>query len=461
MLQNHTLNSVDMLSCRLRDAGVALQALPGTPLAVLTNESNCPTQSGGMPFDFAPAQILTTVTSATLNPDVTESAHTIAMADIIQVTSETVKLNLITARNVVSPIINSVHDAVQRALHDADTTAGIALSVQPDGYAAIWDSPVLLSMVDAHNEASLEAVPMPQYYPPRTAEELRQLLGTGAGRFDADVKEWTDIVGDDFLAAVYRDVFLDGGSSDSAVVLTLNRVMMTDFRNRNRSVAILLMARGLKDNIPYLDLLVAQAANNKQLIVEYPMRGQEGNVANAANAVIYVNADIYSQWLNDGGSVEILFGAYITDMERGYQQLIDSKAILVDAWTRRVALIRSAAQSNRFGIMRQTLMSQIAAEINNLADDQVVGQQRGPYYELLAKEVDAVILIDMDNLYQTCRRVVCAVMFPHTNAKLVLDSIDAVMAANPELSIREAALVAVIDILVGWVRKQIDMQRIG
>jgi hypothetical protein len=460
----------------------------GTPMYVLTNESNCPTVGGGgMPFDFSPAQSLASASSATLNADVAESAHTIALQDIVEVTAETVKMNLVLARNTVTPIVNHVHDCVQRALHDADMGAGVALSIQPDTYAAIWDSPVLLSMVDIHSQAELESQAMPRYYPPMSPESIRKLLGTGSSRFDKDVCEWADTVGDDFLQSVYSNTFLVGADAMSATVQTLNRMMMSDFRNRNRSLAILLMARGLKDVTPedvnltpsqhdeamagviqqasvgVLNILERRemARDQKQLILEYPMRGLEANMANAARAIIYVNGDIYKQWLQDGGTVETLLGAYITDQERGYQQLIDSKDIMTDAWARRVALIRSQAMSNRYGIMLNALKTACAEEINSLNDEVMVGTQRGPYYDLLEKAIDGVVTHDMDNLYQMCRRVVCNVMFPHTSAMLVLNSLDAVMQANPDLDVREAALVATLDILVSWWRAQVDVYNAG
>ena len=57
------------------------------------------------------------------------------------------------------------------------------------------------------------------------------------------------------------------------------------------------------------------------------------------------------------------------------------------------------------------------------------------------------------NLYGEIRQLVCSVIYGHTDVLEILIAIDTASAANPNIPVREAAYLAVIEIAGIWVAR--------
>ncbi|MNR56450.1 hypothetical protein D3C85_1770290 [compost metagenome] len=65
-----------------------------------------------------------------------------------------------------------------------------------------------------------------------------------------------------------------------------------------------------------------------------------------------------------------------------------------------------------------------------------------------------------DCLFTTCRKVICNVVFPHTDAFEILTMLDTAAKENPTLDIREAALLAMIEYIPNWVATLITADKV-
>ena len=86
-----------------------------------------------------------------------------------------------------------------------------------------------------------------------------------------------------------------------------------------------------------------------------------------------------------------------------------------------------------------------------MSDDHLVEGSRGPLHERLLVALETLSIGQAGQLYECVKTLVCHVMFPHTDARLILDTVDRIGNDNPDLDIREVALLAAIDILTRWV----------
>ncbi|MNY64696.1 hypothetical protein D3C86_2018430 [compost metagenome] len=66
-----------------------------------------------------------------------------------------------------------------------------------------------------------------------------------------------------------------------------------------------------------------------------------------------------------------------------------------------------------------------------------------------------------ESLFITLRKVVCNVMFPHTDALEILTTLDTVAKEHPTLDIREAGLLAMIEYIPNWVATLISADKVS
>ncbi len=86
-------------------------------------------------------------------------------------------------------------------------------------------------------------------------------------------------------------------------------------------------------------------------------------------------------------------------------------------------------------------------------DDEDLAVERGILHRRLADQAKDLRGRFYEDLYGTIRKLVCNAIFPHTNALQILEAIDAVCHENPKIEVREAALLATIEIVATWVAK--------
>lgn len=84
-----------------------------------------------------------------------------------------------------------------------------------------------------------------------------------------------------------------------------------------------------------------------------------------------------------------------------------------------------------------------------------------PKADLHAKTVSVLSTMqpkDFSDDLTALRRLVCEVLYAHTNARMVLDAMDTAEMENPEMNARECALLACIDLVARWMAAQINVK---
>ena len=412
--------------------------------------------------------------------------HDDALAKAASVISKAVQYDLHLAKNVVNPLIRSVLDSVHEELRQRTASMATVLSIVPDKYESIWTNALLTDLVAPYSDvAAFDIKAGANIHPMLPVEAILGLLKTGSTRLDSDIDKFVKEIGVEFVVETYKQFYaLTMQEGDTTAMEALSQ-LDTGLIGRKRAVLVHLMARrlsaapleGINMNLSSYELMMAEVINHtgriinrvfevrarsnryKTLVQRWPAPNAEYMVRSPELGQLVVNYDIYEEWLKAGGTPEILFGAAVSDRCEQYDQLLAKGEDYAVIWANRASMVKSAQRSNVFNDTISAMKIAISKEIAGLDEVGLSGRSAEALQHRLTHCLGQVTIDCITDLYECVRSVVCDVLYPSTNAKTVLTRIDSVAKANPDLTIREAGLLAVIDIVTEWVAKLISVTR--
>lgn len=472
MIQQNTLEAVYPLAELLANKGIRVSPIGTTPLEHLMNAGHLelPTKGVGETMMSAEERIL----KGSVSKDAFGACHhDMAMDEMVEVISATVTRNIDMARNVVNPMIKEVVEDTTELMAAAERIHQTRISVTPLFHHSIWNSPTLAEMVGKYSETPLREV---KFYLGVPAEldqaSLLELAKTGASRFDEEVESLFEKLGEQRVVDIYQAVFSDAAN---VRMHSLDEMIRGHSGPSDHVLLIHLFARKLIQEVPegvpaglqeyraYMADILSQSGRavvsmmrrreldrqRRHLVSVWPYgRERLGEV----QIDIVVNGDVYTQWLNEGGSPEVIMGAYVSDQARGYTELLEGKEKYLSAWKSQERVLATTQRFNRFNNAVQAVQEAVGKQIAQMEDDDLI-VQKGLLYRRLKDEVQFLRGRFYEDLYCSMRVLICKVIFPHTDALRILTAIDAVSEENPGIEVREAALLATIEIVATWVAK--------
>lgn len=489
MLNNQSVESVIVLAQKVVSSGLAVSPKPATPLDLAVNECftpelDLPATSEMGDYSFYVADRLT---SASRRETPTGYPHDDAIETVTAMGAAATQRLLALARNDVKARITSVMTDIENALKAEEQVMISPVAVVANMLGGIWGSTTLHALVEKYSATPAESVKAASYFNPRDGEAVVQLLYTKTARFDAEVGSWVEALGAPFFLQVYNDFFVrqfgmgERWSLDWA--FDVNNAN-TPEEGRNRLLAIFLMALSLRD-MPEeesgvtldefrkaMRMVVEQAGRTVFREYEKYLTDSKSNTllrswpsANGslkAGTMIAVNGEVYSRWLADGGCPEIILGSYVSDRVTGYSQLLAGAERYKKEWERTLTVRRSQANTARYNIIISAMGVSIAKQIAEMSAEDLVVTNHSVFHTRLNDELAKVSIADTTNeaIYGVVRHLICHTMYAHTQAESVLKNIDVIMAAQPHLEAREAALYAIIDMVVDWVYELLSVNRV-
>lgn len=470
MLNQNTINAVYPLADKLQRKGIQVDAISSTPLSALVDASHYPMPTVGVNERPEFVELLMEGSMAKGADGVVQ--HDIVMDEVVEVVAGTVARNLDMAKNRVNPMVRMVADNADALLSAAAEIKPTLISVDPDFYHAVWSDPILLEMIERYRETPVRAVDLYMSLPgPTDRDGLFELIRTGASRFDERLLEWYNTLPEEKIVGVFTSIFQPSGGQSRVLGDHINPYVQC----RNEILLTHLFSRRLYQEPPegsgvsldeyrsHLSAILSQSGRAvitvmrnretdvkmRRLVRRYPIGDKDlGSVP----VSVVVNGDLYNQWLTDGGSPEVLFGAYLDDQKIHYQQLLDNAEGYAGAWGKKERILQTTNRFNRFNQAVEAITSAVATAINEMEDDELP-VSRPILHARLREETAKLHGQFYNDWYHTARKLVCRVVFPHTDALQILCAIDEACVANPDIDVREAALLATIDYVSVWVSK--------
>jgi hypothetical protein len=188
------------------------------------------------------------------------------------------------------------------------------------------------------------------------------------------------------------------------------------------------------------------------MIVSYPQSTMAGQQ-------IIVDGPVFNRFIQEGGSPEVILGAFFTDRQMDYAQLLSDREGYLARWKTAQSTLLGSAEGERFRALMVALQSALTEEINALPDELMVAS-RATLHERLQQCLGSVRPNALESLWHTARHLICTVIFPHTDVENTLCEVDSQMQRHPELEPREAALNAAVESMAQWLSKLITVETV-
>lgn len=412
--------------------------------------------------------------------------HDMTLRNFVQLASESIRRTVYLTKTVALPIIEDLALAAENRFNEVTGGSGLALNILVDTQSEILANPTLVNAIEPFQIVAGPNTESVNVHDPRDSAQLVELIRVGYEDFDNEMQAWIGAhLSADIVSNVYHKVFSSAGTSTY-----MSNVFEGSAENYPEGLICFLLARGLilnpDENINMsaadYDKAMAMVSNYaaitvkrgmtkstnadkyNRMVLRYPPQGQELSYDRPEQGVIVVNKNVYESFLKEGGSPEVVMGAYLADRETDSTKLIVNRDQYLNLYNARLLKTRSDKRLTTITAMRNHLETALANEIvkidmgtddvesiwTGIKLDAVVAQAN------LRRGIDFLILEDLDDMYTTVRNLVLDVFFSETDVRKLITLIDANSKDHPD-DIKGAANVAVVDYIVDWFMHQTAM----
>lgn len=404
--------------------------------------------------------------------------HDVEMKEAVEVVSEGIRASLNLARNSVIPATKEVYELFGKRMEEMSIDASRPATIVPNVYHDVWATPQLEGLVDRFANVPLNEYKAPSSMPSISGIELQSMLKTGIDSLDEEVDRWYRDMDPEKPMDLYKKVFVN---REVKIGRPTNVMHTTDMGlDRNDLLLAFLIANGFEEHMPddvpvSLDEVrnimasVREQAGRavaaelqrrerdvRNKVMVFSVRERDWEFSKKGRMVIQVNNDVYLKFLEDGGTVETIYGAANLGANMDYDALLSNADKYTKQWDKFIALHNQRVNAQVYQTQREASRVAMAQYINEMSDDDL----DEPKEHLHAKVIESLALYqpkDFADEMIAIRDMVCDVMYHHSNAKMVLTAMDVAERDNPEMTPRECALYATIDLLARWMASQINV----
>lgn len=370
-------------------------------------------------------------------------------------------------RNAVLPAVNTIFEAAYSKTSENVDRGGVLVKIKTDGSEnQIWKNPALLAILESVSEAAelsdnrLTKLVFPQLSFDALIERVHSVNPLLNETVDALLGDCAEVI----VQSVYNDKFNTGAQVDEVrcertknligLLLAISfredipeGVTGVDDASQYRAIVGTLVdgcVLHLKRAIAYTESI----SKSGRLIVDFP--AQEDMFKGGAEIV--VNGYIYESWLEAGGSVDAVFGAYVSvEQPRSASTILANKPQLEREWVRRVGLAQSTLRDD----FERVFVTNLRHEIQNYAKDVGLSvDSKG-----VDKMYERTSSINADNCYGFARRAVVGCLFSDGDYLSILEEVDAISTKVPGIELEDAIDLAIIDWLVDWALSMVNIKR--
>jgi len=462
--------------------GQALSALPSTMLSDLVAKSALDGDAlslvatgggGGDPVMAYGVMIQQATDDQAGNP----SDHSLAQGAFVDQIAKLVQGHVSYAKSVVKPLVLELGERLgKRAqeLKGADPAAGVDVVVQ--NIPALLKDTSFLDTLSYYKDKPVITIKDRLNLQPKTNDEVRALMLTGHQRTDEMVTAWLSTQEANFPLKVWCTFFTTDQQTDYWGQEDLDYLDV--FSKQDVLLGAYLVARRIYDEVQESSLplstykdQVLQVRDYAGAVVVLSLKSIfdliTANILvvhhSSRDKKLWVNGEIYNDWLAKGGKPEILLGMLVSNNVAKSVSLIDEgKAAHEAAWQSYLTFKAVDTRNKFYDNYRVAVLSefttQLADQHETEQDVNVRNTDRltktieaaGNYLSTLTSEA-------LNDSYALALSLVAQIRFCHTSSFQILSDIETACKANPNVDVREAALLAVINYLGDWLGDQVTL----
>lgn len=480
MITSHSIDAVENINRRLNDSGRHLKAVDGTAVKALVTA--CISTKTYVSYTNGVADVLSV---ATIETDSRAQApdglyvHDETQDGIIDLAYNAVRGTLELARNKIQPMAHDVHKLYGEVMESYAVDASAPVTILPNVYHSVWGMPQLEGLVSRFRNSTLNPFRLGAGMPEIDGFELKNMLQTGIEALDEELLDWYDNLPADKVLETYRKVFVKREVTVGRATNALHEVEDSKL-DRNDLLIIFLIANAYEDNMPngievsldtlrnYMARMREQAGralcseldrrdrDRAAKVLVYRVSTLPWQYANEGRRVIHVNNDTYVKFLDEGGSPECLFGAVLRGASTTYASLMAEREVNEKTYARFLGIHNQRVAAEVYTSQRDAARVAMARYVASLPEADLPA----PVLQLQQRTQQLLGLLQprhFENELVVIRNLVCDVLYPQTNARMFFEAMDAAERANPDMSPRECALEAELDLIARWLASQIEV----
>lgn len=471
MLTVEALNEAMPLTESLDSQDIVLEAIEDTPLARAVNQTVI---LDDQTDKENPIDLESSVASTNAVEKVSGgSEHDLVIDEIVKAGADAVRGQVLYAKNVVQPKLKQFIDLVEEDIALLPVSGLSKYQIKTYDLPEIFQSDGFKQSLDLFANTEYQPFSFDLNLPDIVESEFIDLIKTGSQVTDGFIDQWIARVGIDFIYSVYQTVFQikQNTDADYSKVLDL-RVMMNDKETgTDTTIAIYLLSNKLYDNPPENTNNSLDSYNAKLLV----LRNQSGNklfrikeafdLAYENNKIVKeivssycveVFSHVYADWINNGGSNEVLLGSLLAD--RGYytvSALNEDSEKLKALWENNKQLEEKTAINNKFVYVKESLQRNFSKLLAEDTESSI--EDKNTYSKIFSEELKLIKISDLTDICAVCLKLLGRSMFYRSDAERFLTSMDKVTIENPSINPREAALISAIELATDYLCAQIKV----
>lgn len=468
MISENTMRAIQPLVKELNERGVCVRPIQNTILAQLCNESARNLVAANIANVELPsvesAILEATVSDNTLRP----STHDEVMAKGVEFISSTLSNTAALARSGVAPMIREVVEEINKIL-DRQSVQTISPCVEQIFLEDFFPLALAEELFSVYEKTVLENVSYkgpPLYFSP---EQYSSGTGTIDQAIEGMVERLKDTKQD--LSVFWQQTFglgffktgevLSGGyeSLPKALLTYFTAMHLVDNPPDNTNVSLDEWRTQCKNvatqagaKVIYLIRRYQRDFKLGYMVLSYPGEG--------ADKIIQVDGPVYLRFIDLGGTPEILFGALYKDQPKDAPTLLKNKDIYLKQWAVARTMLSNTLAANALADTIKVAREVMTNCINRLEVGGAIVDSSAVLHQRLHEFLSKVHQNDLKDVWSFGRRLVCDVIYPHTDVKQLLMLIDQAAAGNPEGSPREFALSATIELMADWLVSNMTFEAI-
>ena len=470
MIKNQLGVCISELVQQLRDSGKVVAPVPGTPLELLNN--TVPYMECSEHADYAVHDIIGQSQHQAYSEE-GKSHHCVELDAIVKSSARRVRALLDLARNFVNPMVEQVIEDINQEYSRRLEKVAVNLEVVTSAQNPLFKNSSIRDLASTRAKDIGTAVTgRPSYYSDFISDKINY-LSTAVVGLEAELAMFFGQKGEEYLSNIFERFFrkdnvweLNVEDEDALAVLLFCYKLASDRDSENFIEGV-----GLGEVRESLERLSNLAANrlksqfvkfdrrekNKRLIVSYPEPNQKlTNRGKTEPLQIVVEEELYKEFLETGGSPDLLCGAYITDQEREVSALIANQTKYIERWQRRVNSIRQTNEQAKFDILKRSIVNSLYKQLgDDVTQAEGVPFDRSDVMAKVTAYLAEVSPLVVNNPYPTILRIVTLFVFQNKHAERFLLDMQEINKHNPEIDMRHVAAQATLNYIINWVRSQL------
>ncbi len=183
---------------------------------------------------------------------------------------------------------------------------------------------------------------------------------------------------------------------------------------------------------------------NRTLV--YPTSGEK----------LYVCGELYSQWLDEGGTPEILIGLTLNRdwSHSDYAGLLENKDEFLKAWRAWYTAQQYKQESEHLAIVRSSVYRALATLISD-ADPAYLRTSKSALIDIASKAANGLEPQHCTDLGETLVRLVCDIVYPHYPAKRFIQRVGELVARGDEPQVAQG--LAIAEYINDWLCAQVGL----